>query len=105
MSGTDRARMQRIADWRALYLKYEGENHELIELEMRAMGHTDFHRRSMYRRFERGRCREGWIGRFCWQGMADREKRRKRDAEKSSPPGQEGCEPLWPDGVIDRQES
>src|SRR5947207_13678288 len=79
MNVTDEGRLQRIADCRELYLKYEGGSHELIEREMRAKGHTDFHRRSMYRRFERGRCREGWIGQFCWQGMVDREKRRRRD--------------------------
>ncbi len=79
MNVTDEGRLQRIADCRELYLKYEGGSHELIEREMRAKGHADFHRRSMYRRFERGRCREGWIGQFCWQGMVDREKRRRRD--------------------------
>ena len=34
MSVTDELRLQRIADCRELYLKYEGGSHELIEREM-----------------------------------------------------------------------
>jgi hypothetical protein len=72
MDVTDEERRRRIEDCRGLYLKYGGGNHELIEWEMRELGHTDFHRRSMYRRFERGRCREGWINLFGWEGLVRR---------------------------------
>ena len=57
---------QKIEDCRELYLKYGGERHEQIEREMRDLGYTDFHRRSMYRRYERGRCRSGWIDMYGW---------------------------------------
>ncbi len=57
---------QRIEDCRELYLKYGGKRHELIEKEMRDLGYRDFHRRSMYRRFERGTCRPGWIETYGW---------------------------------------
>ena len=68
---------QRIEDCRELYLKYGGENHELIEREMRAMGHHDFHRRCLYRRYERGRCDTGWIERYGWDRLVkDAEARR-----------------------------
>ena len=52
---------QKIHDCRDLYIKYGGQHHDLIEAEMRALGHEDFHRRSLYRRYERGRVRAGWI--------------------------------------------
>jgi len=57
-------KLRRIGDCRELYLKYAGGSHELIEAEMRELGHMDFHRRILYRRFERGRCRTGWIDRL-----------------------------------------
>jgi len=60
---------QRIEDCRELYLKHGGEDHELIEHEMRAMGHKDFHRRILYRRYERGNCDTGWIERFGWNRL------------------------------------
>src|SRR5258706_8729424 len=60
---------QRIEDCRELYLKYNGEQHELIEKEMRELGYHDFHRRSLYRRFERGTCKEGWIGKYGWEEL------------------------------------
>src|SRR5437879_5521977 len=60
---------QRIEDCRELYLRHGGEDHEQIERDMRAMGHTDFHRRSLYRRFERGSSEAGWIERFGWERL------------------------------------
>ena len=69
MSLSPENRLQRIEDCREIYLKYGGEQHELIEREMRALGHRDFHRRSMYRRYERGTCKEGWIGRYGWERL------------------------------------
>src|ERR1043166_2185010 len=41
----------------------------LIEKEMREMGYRDFHRRSLYRRFERGTCKSGWIETYGWDGL------------------------------------
>ena len=66
MSLSPENREQRIEDCRELYLKFGGGQHEMIEREMRTLGHRDFHRRSLYRRFERGRCRSGWIERYGW---------------------------------------
>ena len=43
---------------------------------MREMGYTDFHRRVLYRRCERGRVTAGWIERFGW------DKLRIRNAER-----------------------
>ncbi len=60
---------KRIEDCRRLYIKYGGRQHELIEKEMRELGHADFHRRSMYRRFERGRCLSGWIDKLGWREL------------------------------------
>jgi hypothetical protein len=60
---------KRIDDCRRLYLKYEGRHHELIDKEMRELGHEDFHRRILYSRFERGRHRPGWIERFGWERL------------------------------------
>src|SRR5580765_2520743 len=64
-----RQQQQRIEDCRELYLKHGGDDHEAIEREMRAMGHQDFHRRSLYRRFERGGLQAGWIERFGWNKL------------------------------------
>ncbi len=61
--------LQRIEDCRELYLKYGGENHELIERKMRILGHHDFHRRILYRRFERGTCKPGWIETYGWRSL------------------------------------
>ena len=69
MSLSPDERYERIQDCRELYLKYGGENHEQIEREMRAMGHRDFHRRSLYRRFERGTSRAGWIETYGWNRL------------------------------------
>ncbi len=60
---------QKIQDCRELYLKHGGQNHELIEKEMRAMGYRDFHRRNLYRRFERGTCRPGWVETYGWNSL------------------------------------
>src|SRR5437899_4458850 len=60
---------QRIEDCRELYLRHGGDNHELIEEEMRLLGHRDFHRRSLYRRYERGSSEAGWIERFGWNRL------------------------------------
>lgn len=62
MSGGGKHR--RIEDCRRLYGKYEGKHHELIEQEMRSLGHADFHRRIMYLRFERNKHRPGWIEQY-----------------------------------------
>jgi len=69
MSVSIEDKLRRIGDCRELFLKYAGGSHELIEAEMRELGHTDFHRRILYRRFERGRCRTGWIERFGWERL------------------------------------
>ncbi len=73
---TNDDRRRRIDDCRNLCLKYDGKQHELIEQEMRALGHTDFHRRILHDRFERGRHRAGWIGRYGFNSLV-REKRAK----------------------------
>src|SRR5688572_19115207 len=57
----DQLQQKKIEDCRRLYLKYGGRWHMQIEREMRALGHTSFHRRILYSRFERGRHRPGWI--------------------------------------------
>src|SRR5687768_2874917 len=57
----DQLQLKKIEDCRRLYLKYGGRRHMQIEREMRAVGHTNFHRRIMYSRFERSRHRPGWI--------------------------------------------
>src|SRR5260370_37119507 len=89
---------QRIEDCRELYLRHGGEQHETIEREMRLMGHRDFHRRSLYRRFERGTCKAGWIDRFGWQKLVDTETQRRGDPEKKSSPPYEGGVRLQPGG-------
>jgi predicted phage terminase large subunit-like protein len=100
-------RRQRIEDCRELYIKHEGKHHELIEREMREMGHTDFHRRSMYDRYERGNRKVGWISRFGFDSLVRYYKQKTLDeqklldAGKSSPPGQEGWQPGSADGVVD----
>ena len=60
---------QKITDCRELYLKHGGQNHELIEKEMRELGYRDFHRRNLYRRFERGTCKPGWIETYGWDQL------------------------------------
>jgi predicted phage terminase large subunit-like protein len=80
-------RAQRIEDCRELYWKYEGRHHELIERDMRAMGYTDFHRRVLYRRFERGRATMGWIERYGLERAAFR---------RGSPAGQGRGDDLRP---------
>ena len=85
----DPSKTQKIEDCRELYLKYEGEHHELIEKEMRRLGYHDFHRRSLYRRFERGRCRSGWIERYGWNRVLKdystaETLRRREEEEKES---------------------
>jgi hypothetical protein len=81
-------RAQRIEDCRELYWKYEGRHHELIERDMRAMGYTDFHRRVLYRRFERGRATMGWIERYGWNGqLSDEARRRVKEEEMIYGPG------------------
>ncbi len=57
----DRYKLERIHDFQCLFELNGGKRHELIEKQMRALGHKDFHRRTMYGRFERGRFRPGWI--------------------------------------------
>src|SRR5438876_950160 len=47
---------------------------------MRALGHTNFYRRSLYNRFERERCTLGWIERFGWQDEEDAERERRGGA-------------------------
>ncbi len=71
--------VQRVQDCRELYLKYGGEHHELIEKEMRELGYRDFHRRSLYRRFERGTCKPGWIETYGWRSLL----KEMRSAERS----------------------
>ncbi len=84
------ARLQRIDDCRNLYLKYNGKNHELIEREMRELGHADFHRRIMYDRFERGRHRPGWIGSYGFNHLVrERNLRRGVEEERSGGVGEE----------------
>ena len=75
MSIDNQLKQKRIDDSRELYLKYEGRQHELIEKEMRLLGYHDFHRRILYSRFERGRHRPGWIGRFGWERLLTAELR------------------------------
>ena len=87
MSVSPEDRQQRIEDCRELYLKFGGEQHELIERKMRSMGHTDFHRRSLYRRFERGTCKSGWIERFGWDRLLNAQRAGRGDAEAVSVPG------------------
>ncbi|HVF47924.1 MAG TPA: hypothetical protein VNA17_10195, partial [Pyrinomonadaceae bacterium] len=57
----DQLQLKKIEDCRRLYAKYGGRWHMQIEREMRALGHTSFHRRILYSRFERNRHRPGWI--------------------------------------------
>ncbi len=88
-------RQQRIEDCRELYLKYGGEDHELIEKEMRELGHRSFHRRILYRRYERGSCDTGWIERFGWDRLV-----KMQNAEKSSTPYEGGVAAASADGVV-----
>src|SRR5258706_10978864 len=69
MNNDHEAPMQRIEVCREIYLKFGGEHHEVIEQEMREIGYADFHRRCLYRRFERGTCKEGWIGKYGWERL------------------------------------
>ena len=61
--------LERIEACRDLYLKHGGKDHEMIEKEMRELGYKDFHRRNLYRRFERGSCRPGWIETYGWNSL------------------------------------
>ncbi len=70
---------QRIEDCRELYLKHGGQNHELIEKEMRDLGYRDFHRRNLYRRFERGTCKPGWVETYGWNSLLPKVKPAKPD--------------------------
>ncbi len=74
------ANLKRISDCRDLYLKYGGQQHELVEQEMRDLGYTDFHRRILYRRFERGRCTSGWIERYGFDAII---RQQRQDAKLS----------------------
>ncbi len=65
-------KIDRIEACRRLYLKYEGRDHALIEQEMRELGYANFHRRIMYTRFERNRCRPGWVELFQWDTAFER---------------------------------
>src|SRR5688572_2505563 len=72
--------LQRIEDCRELYLKHGGRRHGDIEREMRALGHTDFHRRILYSRFERGHHRAGWIERYGFGTGAQASRLQGRDS-------------------------
>jgi len=74
---------RRVEDCREIYLRYGGRDHEKIELEMRELGYRDFHRRKLYRRFERGRCKPGWIETYGWDSLLRNEE--KREAEENLP--------------------
>jgi hypothetical protein len=50
-----------------LYLKYNGENHERIEREMRALGYHKFSRKVLTDRGSGNRFRRGWISLYGWQ--------------------------------------
>ena len=69
MNTNSEEKLNRIVDCRELYLRYGGQRHEEIEREMRELGYADFHRRVLYRRFERGRCVEGWVGRYGFNSL------------------------------------
>lgn len=56
--------IDRIEAARRLYIKYEGKQHAQIEREMRSLGYTNFHRRILNSRFERGHHRPGWIEKY-----------------------------------------
>ena len=86
---------QRLEDCRELYLKHGGQDHELIEKEMREIGYRDFHRRNLYRRFERGTCKPGWVETYGWDSLL-------REMQKSSPPYQGGVADASSDGVVFR---
>ena len=75
---------QRIQDCRELYLKHDGKMHELIEQEMRYRGYHDFHRRILYRRFERGTCQPGWVGTYGWTGALREQREKIRLAERET---------------------
>jgi hypothetical protein len=45
---------------------YGGRHHEVIEREMRALGHVTFSRRVLYARNDRGKHLAGWPERFRW---------------------------------------
>jgi hypothetical protein len=80
MTVDNNTHLQKIDDCRRLYLKYKGLRHERIEREMREMGYTDFHRRILYKRFERGKLSIGWIDRFGWRAMLDEASRKRFEA-------------------------
>ncbi|MBK8465365.1 MAG: hypothetical protein IPL32_05995 [Chloracidobacterium sp.] len=76
--------IQKLHDCRDLYLKHDGQNHELIEKEMREMGYRDFHRRSLYRRFERGTCTPGWIETYGFEWLLKQQREQQKAAAKKA---------------------
>src|SRR5688500_17360966 len=76
----NQAKLKRIEDCRELYLEHGGRRHELIERDMRARGHADFHRRILYSRFERGHHRAGWIERYGFGTGAQASRLQGRDS-------------------------
>lgn len=50
-----------------LYLKYNGESHDRIEREMRALGYRTFSQKHLINHGKGRRFREGWINRYGWQ--------------------------------------
>ena len=85
---------EKLAVCRELYLEHGGRDHELIEKKMRASGFRSFNRRSLYRRFERGTCKPGWIETYGWDYLL------KEMQKKSSPPYEGGVAPASGDGVV-----
>jgi predicted phage terminase large subunit-like protein len=72
---------EKIQTCRELYLEHGGRDHELIEKKMRDLGYRDFHRRSLYRRFERGTSTPGWIETYGWNYLLKEQEGRAPKAE------------------------
>ena len=109
---------ERIQACRELYLKHNGEKHELIEQEMRYLGYHDFHRRVLYRRFERGTYQPSWVETYGWTAaLRDQRERLKKaeneaslsfdgavgDAQDEAPDTSASPPPAYPEPIPDDQ--
>ncbi len=83
MRPTDFHIQQKIDECKRLYTRYGGRHHELIEKEMRVRGWTQFTRRILYTRNERGSFVPGWIERFGWREPGNAGTLARTDAEAS----------------------
>ena len=60
------ALQQKVEACRVLYLAYQGRHHEMIQREMRELGHVTWNRRALYGTTRNGKFIPGWPKRYGW---------------------------------------